>query len=249
MADLDLELRELGRELAFPPTPDLAAKVRAKLEAAPRSSPRTRLLRPSRRTIAIALAVVAVAVGIAFAVPPARTAILRVFGVGGVRIRLVDKLPERRLDGARIFGTPVTLAEARRRLDFSLEVPSVDGFDTPDHVYVSRALPGGVVFLVYGSVQRPRALLTAFTTSGFPYAEKSAGPGTTYRPVRVDGQPAAWLAGAPHQFAFRDRGGVFHTGTLRLATNTLLWRIEYVTYRLEGDLSLDQAVRIAESLR
>jgi hypothetical protein len=245
LAELERDLRELGRELAFPPTPDLAAAVRARV-AARALAPRRLAL---RRPLVVALAAIAVAVGIAFAVPPARSAILRVFGVGGVRVELVDKLPERPLTGSRVLGDRLSLEEAQRRVEFTIHLPTADGFDAPDSVYVSRAVPGGVVFLVYGDTDEPRALLTEFASGGFPYAEKSVVPGQSiYRRVQVNGTDAAWIAGAPHQFTFRNREGFIQQGSLRLATNTLIWERGGVTYRLEGQLSLRQALKIAESV-
>jgi hypothetical protein len=245
MPDVERDLRALGRELAFPPTPDLVAAVRAR--TAERRG--TFGLRPAWRPLAVALAVVAVAFAIAFAVPAARSAILHAFGIGGVRVELVDRLPERPLTVARIPGRRTTLGAARTAVTFRFGVPAADGFEHPDEVYVGSEVPGGVVFLVYGKPRRPRALLTVFETTGFPFAEKSAGPKTRYRAVTVDGKPAAWLDGAPHLFSFRDRSGAFRAGTLRLATNTLVWQRGTLTYRLEGRMTLEQALEVANSLR
>jgi hypothetical protein len=235
----------MGAEIAFPPTPDLAAAVAARIAERPR---RRTWLTP-RRPLVVALAALVVAVGIAFAVPPARSAILRVFGVGGVRIELVDELPERPVTGARVLGDRVDLGEAPRRVDFPVAVPRRDGFDEPDAVYVSRAVPGGVVFLVYGPTDRPRALLTEFAARGLAYAEKSVDRRTsTFQTVDVDGSPAAWIEGAPHFFTFTNRDGSIQQGALRLATNTLVWERGGITYRLEGKLPLRDALRIAESV-
>jgi hypothetical protein len=48
-------------------------------------------------------------------------------------------------------------------------------------------------------------------------------------------------------FAFRDREGNFRESTARLAGKTLLWQQGDVTLRLEGELSKQQALRIARS--
>jgi hypothetical protein len=242
MPDLERDLRALGGELAFPPTPDLVTAVRART-----AEPRRRFA-GAGRPLAIILAALAVAVAIAFAVPAARSAILRVFGIGGIRVQLVDRLTEHPLGRARIPGRPTTLEAARAAVAFDFGVPAADGFDDPDEVYVGQEVPGGVVFLVYGPARRPRALLTAFEANGLQYASKSAGPGTRFRSVSVGGSAGAWLEGAPHLFVFFDRSGTFHGGTLRLATNTLIWQRGTVTYRLEGHLTLAQALDVANSL-
>ena len=90
MTELERALVALGRELDFPPTPDLAAGVRERLG-------RRRRWRPAL----VVLAVAAVAIGIAFAVPPARSAILRFLHLGTATIvrvetllAAVDQLPE-----------------------------------------------------------------------------------------------------------------------------------------------------------
>jgi hypothetical protein len=46
-----------------------------------------------------------------------------------------------------------------------------------------------------------------------------------------------------------DPAGNFREESLRLAGNTLLWEAGGITYRLEADVSKDEAVRIASTLR
>ena len=84
MRDLERELRELGAAIAVPATPDFAGEVRTRLPAA-------RVARQRRRLV-LALALLAVVL-VGLAASPARTAILRFFGIGAVRIELVDRLP------------------------------------------------------------------------------------------------------------------------------------------------------------
>ena len=77
---------------------------------------------------------------------------------------------------------------------------------------------------------------------------KTIGPGTTIEPVTVDGHSGYWIAGAPHVFVFMDSAGNILYETLRLATNTLLIDEGGTIVRIEGDLTMDQAVQIARSL-
>ena len=86
-----------ARELVFPPEPDLAARSARRLRAEP--APR-RGYSFARRPLAIALAVLALAVAAAFAVPRTRAAILDLLGIGGVTIERVETLPDGR--GARL---------------------------------------------------------------------------------------------------------------------------------------------------
>ena len=244
MTDLERTLTELGARIEFPPTPDLASGVRARVAERPR---RRSVLQ--RRALAVALAVLALAIATALAVPPARSAILRWLGIEGARIERVEELPPTPRDARLRLGERVTLAEARARAGFRVAVPTAPGFEEPDAVYFSRAVPGGVVSFVYGSEAAPRALVTQFASErGFPFIQKSATPQTTIERVRIDGAPGYWLAGRPHTFVFRNARGVVQQGTLRLAGNTLVWQAGDVTLRLEGRLSKAEALRVAASL-
>ena len=55
-----------------------------------------------------------------------------------------------------------------------------------------------------------------------------------------------WLE-EPHVLAFVDRDGNFRESTARLAGKTLIWQQGDVTLRLEGELSMEEALRIARS--
>ena len=83
---------------------------------------------------------------------------------------------------------------------------------------------------------------------GAAYLEKLVEPGTKVETVEVGGSPGVWVAGR-HVLAYRDRLGVFRQDTARLAGKTLIWQRGDVTLRLEGDLSKQEALRIARSAR
>jgi hypothetical protein len=242
MPDLERALAELAPDIDFPPTPDLVPGVRARLAPAP---PRRRFL--GRRGLAIAVASLAAAIGVAFAVPQARTAILRAFGVGSVSVRVVDRLPERPLPGRLVLGDRVSVSEAARRVSFPVVVPASNGFSEPDAVYLDDSVPGGIVFFLYGTLARPTALLSQFSATDV-FADKSVGPGTTVEEVRVGRDRGYWIEGDPHVFAFTDLAGRTRHESLRLATNTLVWERDGITLRLEGDLDRDEAVEVAESV-
>src|SRR4029450_11174176 len=104
MTELERALQQLGRELEFPATPDLRARVRERTE-------RRRWLRP----LAFAVALAVVAFGVAMAVPQARSAILDFFHIGSVTIQRVETLPpaeERPL--AQGLGPGITRREAEK---------------------------------------------------------------------------------------------------------------------------------------
>ena len=230
MAELETALRQLGTELELPPTPDLASAIRGRLERP----------RAWRRPVLIALALLVVAIGAALAVPPARTAILDWLGLRNVSVVRVDELPPARPLGRLDLGREVTLAEAKRRAHW-LRIPARE----PDHVFVSDALPGGRVTLVWGTPSNVRLLLTE--TNGRAYIQKVVQSDSKVEPVDV-GEGGAWFEGE-HIVMFQDRDGMFHEAKGRLAASTLAWQLGDVTLRLEGNISKNEALRWARGTR
>jgi hypothetical protein len=254
---LERELREL--DVVWPQTPDIAAAVAERLTVAP--APRARRVwRPSWPAWQVAVAVGAALIAVVMAVPPARSAILEWFGFSTVRIERAE--PPSRLGseprsplGADLqLGEPVTLAQARERADFDLVVPEALG--EPDAVYVSSDPAGRarVDFLYRPRPGLPRTgttgvglLVTQFSGSAGVMIEKTVGEGTTVERLRVGGDPAFFLSGENHGFAY---SGEQEAGfePARLAGDTLLVdRADGVLLRLESELSRDAAVRIAET--
>jgi hypothetical protein len=245
MPELELALVELGRSVEFPPAPDLTARVRERI-AAERAPRRRFAFAPKRRTLVVALAIVAVTVGALMAVPGTRAAILDFFGLRGVTIERVENLPTvpKRVD--LNLGAPVTLERARELADFEVVVPEALG--DPDEVYFSDFPSGGMVSFVYGSSEEPRALFTQFEASTGDAFIKKVEAGTNVDGVTVEGEPGFYLSGEPHVVGFLDRNGQFQQESVRLAGNVLLWERRPLTLRLEGDLSRDEALEIARSV-
>ena len=245
MPDLERELRALDAAVEFPATPDLAAAVRARIEAPPP--------RPAfawRRPLALVLAVLVAGLAAAMAVPSARTAILEWLGLRGVSIERVPEQPSPRLGGELLLGERSTLAEARSDAEFRVRVPTAPGYEDPDAVYVSRdSVSGGYVSFVYGSGDRVDVLVSQFRARIHEdFIHKLVGPGTGVERVSVSGAPGFWIEG-PHEILYVDRNGGEIPERNRLAGNTLLWQVGAVTYRLEGELTKDEALRIAGSMR
>jgi hypothetical protein len=246
MPDLDRELRTLTVD--WPETPDIAAGVAARLHAAPPAR-RRRRLRPAL-AYALAAVVAAAAIGLA-ASPSARSAILEFLGLKSVRIERREPRPApgpADLD----LGRRVSLDEARERAGFDVLVP---GLGAPDAVYFD-ASPDRVA-LVYGArpgIPRSREtraslLVVELRATVGPLIEKSLGEGTRLERFRIDGDPAYFLSGRVHGFAYLDDKGSGHFDEQRLAGNTLLVERDGLLLRLEGRISRDQAVRIVRSMR
>lgn len=240
MNELEQRLVALGRALDVPGAPDIAPRVLARIE------PRTRAR--GRRPLVLALAAFALAALLAtLAIPDARSALLRFLQIGGARIELVDELPEvggpPELELA--LGKRVTLAEARRDAGFDL----LELEEEPDAVFVGDR---GTVWFLYGTPDAVRLLVsqTPDVAIDEPFVlKKLAGAGTRVEGATVRGAPAYLLSGEPHVVMLLDEAGTEIPESVRLARDVLLWEERDRTTRLEGDLTLEQALELADSMR
>lgn len=239
MPELERELREVGRLLAFPPEPDLVPAVLRRL-AEPR-----RPLFERRRALVVALAVLVVAVGAVFAVPPARTAILRFFHIGSETVERVQVLPpaERRSPVEGLRG-PMSLADAKRLARVPVLLPS-RGAATHGRFFADDGIVA--TYLRVPGKRTPVVLSEFLGDLGF--VKKVVSPGTTVEPATVNGEDALWLEGAPHVVMYFDSSSRGQTRRVRLAGNVLVWSSGSVTLRLEGALSRDEGLAIARTVR
>ena len=224
MTELEQALVALGHELDVPPVPNLAPRVRAQLEP--------RRLWPRR--VALAVAVVALAVAVAFAIPPARSAILRFFHLGGVTIERVDTLPraeERPLTAD--LGLPVHLRRAMRIAGFRPLLP---------HGLHPRLYAWNDAISMLVRVGHKPVLISETAHGTLMWEKKYAAPQTKIVPVTVAGEPGYWITGARHVVEFQ-------SGEPRLAGNVLLFLRRNLTVRIEGELTRLQALDLARSLR
>lgn len=238
MSELELALTRIGRELDYPETPDLTGAVRRRVAEGRRPL-------SWRRPLVIALAAVVVAVGAVLAVPQARSAVLDWLGIGAVTIRQVEGLPEVDLaTGDLGVGEEVSLAEARERVRFPVRVPTLPELREPK-VYYAEPLPTGQVSFVYGSLDKPQLLITQVAALGA--LEKLVNTATRVEMVSTDDAQGVWIEGERHVLFYP---GAEREEPFRLVGNTLvLERTDGVTVRIEADISKEEALRIARSMR
>ncbi|HLM36286.1 MAG TPA: hypothetical protein VK287_00710 [Gaiellaceae bacterium] len=233
MSSLERQLQRLGQELAYPREPDVASAVLARLDRRPFPW----------RLVAVAFAVLAVAVGAAFAVPQARTTILKWFHLRGVTIERVETLPsaaERSQAGG--LGRPLSPDQAARVVGFQLALPPRTN---PSRVYV---LEGALASVVLRAEGRP-LLLSEYRSGNVDLLKKSVGGKTVIEPVRVSGEPGLWLEGGPHTLTYFNQRGEFRQRTVKIRGNVLLWVDGELTLRLEGELTKAEALRIGRLIR
>jgi hypothetical protein len=245
-ARLEAALRDLGRHLEIPPTPDFAAALHLRLsERAPATSRRV-----PRTPLAVALAVAAVTIALVLIVAPARHAVAGWLGLAG------DRIEHRTPASPPTTGSPVidqlagerlTLPDARRRFP-GLIVPADRALGAPGAVVVGR--DGALVWLAYlderGAVT---ALISEFAADSGEYFHKMIGNRSGVEPATVNGSGGIWVTGPDHFVFLTDRSGGFYEDRGRLSGNALIWRQGALTIRLEGDFTKDRALAIAASLR
>ena len=284
--DLDAALRDLGSVLLTPAgatrgaltpagapaaptaTPDLAASVRARIEA---EQPRRatvpwwlELLQPAaigrapriRRSVLLAgaallLAAAAVTAAIGYGLPGIRI----LFGPPPSLTAPTETARPSSPPGATLgLGGRVTLDDARGRVDFPILLPADPAIGPPDAVY----LAGPRLTLVWAP--RPGLPGTADPRIGLLLVElharideamiqKNIDSGTSVERVTIGGAPGYWIAGERHMITYLDASGVPILDSERVVGNTLVWTADGITYRLEGELTRIDAIALAESLR
>jgi len=224
MADLQERLLRLGREIDYPETPNLTTMLRTRLE-----QPAQRQRFDTRR-LAVAAAVLIVTVGALLAIPTTRDAIAGFFGLNGVIIQRVPRLPSPTpSSGATVgerlgLGRQVTLPQAQAAVPYGISFPQALG--TPDQVYLIQPADVKAVALVW--LPRPGLPVAAQTGVGALVIEfpgqvqpdlfmKMLGPDATLEPVQVNSNPGYWISGKPHGFFFLDSRGNPREDTFRLA--------------------------------
>jgi hypothetical protein len=269
-SELEAAMRSLGRDIAFPATPDLAATVRMRLAQQSPVQPRAPWfsLPLWPRVVAAAVLAVVVLLGAAAAVSPdARQAIAQRLGLRGVAITHVEELPTPTAEPARVatstpsppgaglnLGTRMELEQARGLVGFPLLVPS--GLGQPDAVYVFNTNQVSLVYAPRADLpQAPQSISVGLLVTEFRATldetlfQKGVPPGGRLEEVRVGANRGFWISGVPHSFFYRDPSGNVQQDRSRLAGNTLLWEQNGLTLRLESALERDESIRIAESLR
>lgn len=257
--DVEAALRAAATTAHWPATPDLHARVMARIEAgAAATRPAAIERRPGRRLVpALVLALVALLVlaGIAGALG---------FRLPGLDIVVVEQLPSAASGqgspvppaGAGLdLGSPVPLAEARAIDGPRVLLPA--GLPEPDVAYVLGSGLRRIVTLAWraepGQPTIPGSDL-ALSLMAVPggindsLLKKVVGRATSLEAVDVGGDRGWWISGAPHEIFVARPDGDVDMVTSALAGDTLVFARDGTLYRLESALGRDATIALAQSL-
>ena len=248
MPELELQLRALAEEAAWPATPDLAAAV----ARAPRGrAARRPRIRVGRRALAALLALLLVVPAAAVAFPGARDDVLEWLGLRDVEIRRVPAPPPgTRPELEPDLGRLVPLAQAERQAGFAARIPAVLG--QPDRV---RVLAQRISLIYAPSDDLPAldgvdaGLILTQSRGSIPgvYLQKLLLGGATAERVKVGGRLGAFIAGG-HAYLYESPNGRVHQDQPLLAGPSLVWTGGGRVYRLEAAAARRKVLQIAQSV-
>jgi hypothetical protein len=266
MNELEQELFEkrlisIAKGLDYQHTPDIAQSVMTRL----RPSTRSRFI--SRR-LAWSLTILLVVFSSLMLIPPARAAIIEFIQIGIVRIFRgtptplpvpnegppSTMIPLTATPGPTLpalipilenLAGEMTLEEAEQTVDFPILLPSYPpDLGRPDRIFVQDA-DGKMAILVWLDPQQPdRVLMSLHFVPRGSWAIDKVEP-TLIKETEVNGQRAIWAVG-PYPLRLYNGDLEF---TRLIKGHVLVWQEGDITYRLETDLPLDGAIRVAESLQ
>jgi hypothetical protein len=233
---IEHRLRE-SAEAWFPKTPDLSARVLARLPALPE----THVARPARRGRRLLVVVLAV-----LAVTGTALAATALDLIPGVRIHRVEQLPEVAYQGIAT-GESVTLEEAQAGLPFELLLP--EGLGEPDTVLRDRDRQGApVVTTIWSGDGNARLVLTQWPASVVLF-DKLVPADVPVEYVDVQGAEGMWIEGGDHAVFYLGRSGGEERAAGLVTGNVLVWHRGQLSYRLELGASRRRALELAGSLR
>ena len=252
-------LQQTTDEFPYPPTPDVASIVRRRLEE--------RRAHPVlyRRQLAWGVVIALVILAGLMAVPAVRAAVFEILRIGAVHIVPATSTPTTPVvtpTSPGPAGTPspsptplssvldlageTTLAEARAQVSFPIRLPTYPSdLGMPEHVFL-QDFNGPVIVLVWMDRTQPERLRMSLHELGpDTFAQKIQPP--VVQETTVNGQRAVWTEG-PYLLQFLRGSQKVYDAQRLIKGHTLVWTQGTITYRLEIDLSMSEAVRIAESL-
>ncbi len=258
-------IEELAGKFHYPPVPRLDMKVMAKL--------RTHGAGFSARRLTWGIAVLLALFAGLMAVPSVRAAVLEFIQIGVVRIFPAPSLvqtsdvpfaptafpgvvmpvtatPGPTASSALIpilekIAGETTLEEARQKVAFPILLPTYPGdLGQPNLVFLQNPDKQMVVLVWLDPAKPDQIRMSLHVIQAESWMIKKFEP-TVIEETTVNGQPAVWTVG-PYPLLMQN-GAVQMTRLID--GNVLIWAEGDLTYRLETDMDLNDAVKVAESLK
>jgi hypothetical protein len=267
---LDERLKEAARQFKYPPTPDVTGAVIKRLKSGSRP-------RPEIRSAWVVASFLFLLLAVLFAVPGVRAEIVRFFQVGVVRIfpaaatmTTEPSLPQAPgistpmvvspITATPVFGTTpreppyattmsdiageTTLEAAQARVPFPIRLPVYPAeLGVPERVFLQE--DGLMVILVWSDPIDPQKARMSLHEIGSESILVGKFEPRVIQETQVNGRYAVWVQG-PYLVQLTN-GLIEFRRTVE--GSTLIWEEKNITYRLETDLSLEEAIKIAESLK
>ena len=248
---IEHRLQALAKEFQYPLTPSVADSVMDRLRA-----PMTHSRRNKQLAWALIMIIVLLA-GLMF-VPPVRAAVLEFIQIGIVRIfqspiptteipitAAPASTPSSLIPLLEQMGGETTLENAQQEIGLPIPLPAYPaGLGQPDRIFLQDA-QGWMVILVWLDEQQPdHVRMSLHMIEAGSWTINKFQP-TIIQETKVNGRRAIWTVG-DYPLIMRNGDVQF---TRMINGHVLVWEENKITYRLETDLELDEAIRIAESLQ
>ena len=226
--EFEQQIQNISREFVYPPTPKMQL-----------SQP----VRPTFRLAWVAMFVMVLFIGSVLVVPPIRAFVFEILQIGAVEVTLDDVLiPEDAVPSALVdWGKGFSIDEAREKAGFVLRIP--DGWSEPDLVYL-QGDNDDIVVMVWRDEEDADEieLLLHQTASDAIFFYKGV---PELEITTVNGVDAIWMS-IPHLLEANINDA---WQAVLVEGNVLAWMEHDVTYRLESQLTLEEAIELAESLQ
>lgn len=263
LENFELHVRDAAARFNYPPTPDI---VDAVLRKSRREMQRG--WRPTLRPALIITILLITLIGALWSVPSVRAAIIEFFQIGVIRIWVAPPTPtptstptsaghSTAVSTLAPTATPAdllsfldldgqtTLEKAQETASFHIKVPTYpDDLGDPNLVFL-QDLGDSAVILVWTEPEAPEKVRLGLFQIGEGSWIGEKGAPYQYEQVTVNGRNGLWATG-PYPLLLKNR----KIEMRRIVSGSaLIWEQDGITYRLEGAISLEEAIRIAESLK
>ena len=168
--------------------------------------------------------------------------------------RFVPFIPTRTPSGRLLLNSVLGLAgetsleAAREAASFPILLPTYPSdLGAPDKVFYQQLAGGWGVFLVWFDPEQPDQIQLSLLLLG-PGAFAGKGGPSLIEETTVNGVWAIWMEGE-HSLVLQTGFNQYERMQLFVKGNVLVWEVDGITYRLESELTMEEAVRIAESVR